>query len=362
MLLDVVELQGVQVVGLGFVHLDELLISAQTRIRRRPTSFKIALDAVDFHDVPPRHLVPHRVGRQQRGDVHAVDVALDVFHQHVHPAVVSVDVQLAVPATGRVPADDVPHFVDDGVAHQRFVRVRSVQNPVVLRRHAQQRDVVVHPQRVLGLKGVRLLGEELRRRSADFDGDLAIVFVGEVLQSVDAAGEVGHLHVRDDAGIVENRGVCGDLDQRQRRFIHVHTRPIVLRRGIPIVDGRGVVAPCNGRARSVGGALGKTCAHCHVSGDVFDPSVVPIVGIGAPLARDVLLAAPILARAIGEGVVARESVRHLDRDAPDPVPVVVRHGKVAGVSKVPSSGQKHSLRRHRLVGHVEVEGQRKRGR
>ena len=154
MLLDIIELQGVQVVGLGFVHLDELLISAQTRIRRSPTSFKIALDAVDFHDVPPRHLVPHRVGRQQRGDVHAVDVALDVFHQHVHPAVVSVDVQFAVPATGRVPADDVPHLVNDGVAHQCFVRVRPVQNPVVLRRHAQQRDVVVHPQRVLGLEGV----------------------------------------------------------------------------------------------------------------------------------------------------------------------------------------------------------------
>ena len=65
-----------------------------------------------------------------------------------------------------------------------------MENPIVFRGHAQKGHVVVGPRRILRFQRIRLLGEELGRGTADFDGDLAIVLVGGVVQRVQALGKL----------------------------------------------------------------------------------------------------------------------------------------------------------------------------
>ena len=352
---DVRELQGVQILSLWLVHLDELLIAPQARVRRHPPPFEVSLDAVHLHDVAAGELVARSVRRKQRGNVHTVVVALDVFHQHVHAAVVAVDVELAVPPPGGVAPNFVPHLVDDGVAHQGLVRIRPMENPIVLCWHAQQRHVVVGPKGILGFERVRLLGEKLRGRAADFDGDLAVVLVGRVTQRVDSAFQVGHLHVGDDARVVQNRAVRGHLHQREGRLVHVNAGPIVLGSGIPKVHRSLIRATLVGRTASIRRALAEAGVHLDGRRDVDQESVVPIVGIGTLLTHDVFLATPVLARPVGEGVVTGEAVWHLHRDGPNAISVVVRHGIISRKPKVSAPRQKHALRGHGFVGHVQVE-------
>ena len=320
---DVVQLQRMQVVRLRFVHLDGLDFAAQLGVWGVPPPFEVALNAVHLHDVPAGQFVPRRVRRQQRGDVHPVVVALDVLHEHVHPAVVAVDVQFAMPVARRVAPQNRPHLVDDGVANERLVGVRAMQDPVVFHGQPHQRHVVVGPGGILGFQGVGLLGKELRGRAPDFDGDLAVVFVGGVAQGVEAAGEVGHLHVGHNPRIVEDGGVRGDLDQGQIRLVHVDARPVVLGGRVEVVDGGRVGAPADGGACAVRGALRKARADGERRGHVLQQPVVPMRRVGAILASDVFLAAPILARAVGERVVAREAVGDFHHQRPHVVAVRV---------------------------------------
>ena len=344
-----------QIFCLRLVHLDELFVAPQARVWRHPASFKVSLDAVHFHDVPAGELVARSVRRKQRGNVHAVVVALDVLHQHVHAAVVAIDEEFAVPPTGGVAPDFVPHLIDDGVAHQGLVGIRPVKNPIVLRRHPQKRNVVVGPEGILGFQRVRLLGEKLRGRATDFDGDLAVVLVGGVVQRIEPAFQVGHLHVGDDARIVQNRGVRGHLHQREGRLVHVDAGPIVLRGGIPKVHRRLVRASLIGRTASVRGALAEAGVHLDGGRDVDQEPVIPVEGIGTLLSHDVFLAAPILARPVGERVVPGEAMRHLHGDGPNAVSIVVGHGIISRKPKVSTPRQKHALRGHVFVGHVQVE-------
>ena len=225
--LDVRQLVGMQVVRFGLVQLDVHLPAAERGVRRWPPAFKIALDSVDLQDVPAGDFIAVDVGGQQRGDVHAVLVALDVLHEQVHAPVVAVDEEFAEATAGRVAVDLVAHLVHDRVADEAFVRVRAVEDPVVFCRHAQQRHVVVHPEGILGLQGVRLLGEELGGRSSNLDGDLAVVLVGFVVDVVEPTGVVGHRHGGHDARLVHDRGGRGDLNEGQVGLVEVHARAVV---------------------------------------------------------------------------------------------------------------------------------------
>ena len=200
-----------------------------------------------------------------------------------------------------------------------------------------------------------MLGEELRRRPTDFNGDLAVVFVRRVVDRVESFLQVGDLHLSHNAGVVEDGAFCGDLDQRQRRLPKVDARAIVLRRRRIVVDRLGIRAPLRGGARPVGGALAEARIHLHGRCHVDQQAVVPVVGVCAGLPHDVFLATPIFAGAVGERVMSRESVRHLHRDGPNPVPVVVRHRVIPGESKVATPRQKHPFWRDGFVGHVHVE-------
>ena len=235
--LDVLKLEGMQVVRLRLVHLNLLGFAPKFGVRRIPAALVIALDSVHLHDVSAGHFVACSVSGQQRGDVHAVVVSLDVFHEHVHPSVVSVDVKLAVPASGGVLADRRPHFVNDGVAHQGLVGIRPVEDPIVLSRHAHERHVVVGTGGILRFQGVRLLGEELGGRPPNLDGDLTVVLVGLVGEGVETSRQVRDLHVGHDARVVQDGGVGRDLDQRQRRLVHVNTRSVVFGGRVKVIDG-----------------------------------------------------------------------------------------------------------------------------
>ena len=351
---DVVQLQGVQIVRFGFVHLDGLDFAAQLGIWGIPATFVIALNAVHLHDVPTGQFVARRVRRKQRGDVHSVVVALDVLHEHVHPAVIPVDVQLAMPVPRRVAPQNRPHLVDDGVANERLVGVRAMKDPVVLDRQPRQRHIVVGPCRILGFQGVGLLGEKLGGRAPDFDGDLAIVFVGGVAQGVEAAGKVGDLHVGHDPGVVEDGGVRGDLDQGQIRLVHVDARPVVLGGGVEVVDGGRIGASADGGTCAVRRALREARADGERRSHVLQQPVVPMRWVGAILAADVLLAAPILAGAVGERVVAREAVGDFHHQRPHVVAVRVCKRMGAWVTEG-APREVHALRRHVFIGHVEVE-------
>ena len=120
-ILDVCQLERMQVVRLGFVHLDELLVVPQRGIGRGPATVKVALNPVHFHDVPPCEFVARRIGWKERRNVHPVVVPLDVLHEHVYPPIVAVDVEFAVPPARGVTVDFVPQFINQGVAHQRLV-------------------------------------------------------------------------------------------------------------------------------------------------------------------------------------------------------------------------------------------------
>ena len=216
-----------QTVCLGFVKLNHLRITAESWIRRRPPGLKVSLQPVHFQNVPAGKFVPQRVDGLKVGDVDAVEVALDVLHQHVHSAVIAVDVEFAIPPTGGVSSEPVAEFVDDGVSHQRLVRIRPVQDPIVLGRHAQERNVGVASEWCLCLKSVGLLGEKLRGRAADLNGDLAVEFVGSIRERVHPPWQVGHLHVAHHAWIVYDGIDRGDLDEWQGGFPKHDAGPVV---------------------------------------------------------------------------------------------------------------------------------------
>ena len=218
-----------------------------------------------------------------------------------------------------------------------------MEDPIVFSGHAQKRHVVVGPCRILGFKRIRLLGEELRRRTADLNGDLAIVLVGGVVQRVQSPGKIRDLHVGHNPWIVQNGGVCGDLDQRQRRLVQEHAGAVVLiRRGVEIhCRSRGASLGCS--TSSVGGALTEAGVHNRISRHVDQQPVVPIVRVRTILPHDVLLAAPVLARAVGERVMTCEAMRHLHGDGPNPISILIAHGEVARESKIATPRQKHAF-------------------
>ena len=60
--------------------------------------------------------------------------------------------------------------------------------------------------------------------------------------------------------------------------------------------------------------------------------------------------------------MAREARGHLHGNRPNSVPVVVRHREISWHPKISAPRKKHALGRHVFVGHVQVEGDLRRGR
>jgi hypothetical protein len=93
----------------------------------------------------------------------AASAQFDLLGQHVHAAVVAAQHELDVARDGRVAAEDrARRAVGDRVAHQRLVRVRGGQHPVVVRRQSEQPHVPAVALAVAQLEPVLLLGKQLR--------------------------------------------------------------------------------------------------------------------------------------------------------------------------------------------------------
>ena len=347
-----------QFVHLGFVVLNDQLVPAYGGIGRRPAAAKVPSELVHLEDVPTSELVACCVGGQQGGNVHAVDVALDVFHEHVDAAVVAVDEQFAVPPPRRVPAELRSQLENDGVAHQGFIGVGPVEDPIVFLRHAEQGHVVVFALGGLSLQRVRFLWKHLRRRPSDFDGNLTIVVGGCIAQLIESGGVVDDRHRTDDARIVRNGAWRGDFDDGEGGLCKVDAAAVFLGCCGNVIQRFGVGAPEHGRARSVGRALIETRAHGVRARDVFEDAIVVILGVRAGQTGEVFLATPVAAVAIQKNVVPCKPVGHINGHGPYSIPIGVGHGMVPGNAKIRAARHVHAFGRDHFIGHIDLKRHR----
>ena len=138
------------------------VISCHSGVGRLPATAEVSCEFVNLQDVTTREFIAFDVLRQKGGDVHAVFVALDVFHQHINPLVVAVDEKLAIAASWGVTVQFFTQLENHSIAHQCLVRVWAMKDPIIFFRHAEQRYVVVLTFCVLGFQRIRLLRKHLR--------------------------------------------------------------------------------------------------------------------------------------------------------------------------------------------------------
>ena len=117
-------------------------------VGRVPAAVDAVDIAVDPDDIAAGHIVAVHLLGVEAGDGDAVTVALDFFQQHIDAEIVAVDDHFAKAAAAGVGPHPARHPVYQGVAQERFVAVRSVEDPVVFGRQPQKGDVAVFAVRL----------------------------------------------------------------------------------------------------------------------------------------------------------------------------------------------------------------------
>jgi len=150
-------------IGPDRIVVDQFLASAGAE-RHVATVELVLLD-----DVPARDLGLGVIVRIENRDIHAIRSDLDLLHEdvdadvivHRQLAVVGLEEQLDEPRARRIAAHLVAPAIDQDIAHQRLVRVGSLEHPVRVGGQPQDRGGPVAIVVVPDLEVVLLLGETL---------------------------------------------------------------------------------------------------------------------------------------------------------------------------------------------------------
>jgi len=180
---------------------------------------RINLWSIQFHDVATRNLVASHFLRFEFGQIQATLVNFDFFNQHIHPLVVTVEVELKEVRTGWPGTGQIAEVISQHITHQGLIGVRPVKHPVVFFRHAQERHIQILPQLVPGLHRVAFLRKIRRRIAPDLDTNLAVVFKGCVFQGVKSGRAVKHRHINHNLLNLVN-GLPTSIDAYQRQITH----------------------------------------------------------------------------------------------------------------------------------------------
>src|SRR5690606_12641611 len=182
----------------------------QRRVPGRPAITAAARKLVDLEKVSAGEVITADLVRVQLGNVYTRFVALDFLKEHKQSHVFSVQHHFAETLPRSILTHIATELICERIADEGLVVVRREKDPVFLFRHSQDGCIYALPFFVPQLDTVLFFWEHLRRRTAYFYTNLAVVVVGFVADVIDHPRPiVDDLHVGHDFGIIQDSLAVG---------------------------------------------------------------------------------------------------------------------------------------------------------